>query len=204
VGVTNSALLQSNLVTATYFKGFERFCNRVMNHQARLIKICWAGKEVFAPIIGDVGIDFLKDNIDISLDEFDVVVQTLPPLVQDRQKLEQIVMAAIQSGSLELVDALDIMLEPDTRAAVRKLKRKMTIRKMMEMQQQQQQQQHEQQLQQQQAQAQQQQQQQGLQSAEELQGQKLQSQQQNTLISGRVKLNQEKIKLLGQQQKQAA
>lgn len=196
VGVTNSALLQSNLVTATYFKGFERFCSRIFNHQARLIKLCWANKEVFAPIIGDTGIDFLKDNIDISLDEFDVIVQSLPPLVQDRQKLENIVMAAIQSGSLELVDALDILLEPDTRAAVRKLKRKMAIRKMMEMQSQQQEQQNQQQLQEQQAEAQAQQQEQQLRSAEELQGQKLAATQQNTLISGRVKLNQEKLKLL--------
>jgi hypothetical protein len=125
-----------------------------------------------------------------------------PPLVQDRGKVEQIVMAAIQSGSLELVDALDILLEPDTTAAVRKLKRKMTIRKMVEMQQAQEQQQHEAQMQQQQSEAQAAQQQQNLQSAEQLQGQKLQSQQQNTLISGRVKLSQEKIKLLGQQQKQ--
>ncbi len=204
VGVTNSALLQSNLVTATYFKGFERFCSRIMNHQARLIKICWAANEVFAPIIGDVGIDFLKDNIDISLDEFDVVVVSQPPLIQDRNKLEQIVMAAIQSGSLELVDALDILLEPDTTAAVRKLKRKMTIRKTMELQQAQQQQEHEAQMQQQQAEAQSQAQQQALSSAQQLQGQKLQSQQENTLISGRVKLNQEKIKLLGQQQKAKA
>jgi hypothetical protein len=173
-----------------------------MNHQARLVKICWAANEVFAPIIGDVGIDFLRDNIDISLDEFDVVVTSQPPLIQDRAKLEQIVMAAIQSGSLELVDALDILLEPDTTAAVRKLKRKMTIRKTLEMQQQQEQQQHDAQMQEQQSQAQAQAQQQSLQSAEQLQGQKLQSQQQNTLISGRVKLNQEKIKLLGQQQKE--
>lgn len=196
VGVMSSALMQSNLVTATYFKGFERFCTRILNYQARLVKVCWANKEVFAPIIGDVGIDFLRDNIDISLDEFDVIVQSLPPLVQDRQKLEQIVMAAIQSGSLELVDALDILLEPDTRAAVRKLKRKMAIRKTMEMQQQQAEQQHEQQMQQQQAQSQSQNTQQQLMSAEELQGQKEAAQTQRTMLTGRVKLNEKKLDLM--------
>lgn len=196
VGVMNSAVLQSNIVTATYFKGFERFCSRVLNHQARLVKLCWANKEVFAPIIGDAGIDFLRDNIDISLDEFDVVVQSSPPLVQDRQKLESIVMAAIQSGSLELVDALDIMIEPDTRNAIRKLKRKMAIRKVLEMQQEQQQLQNQQQIQQQQSQSQEAMQQQQLQSAMALQQQKENNQTKNTLISGRVRLNEAKIKTL--------
>src|SRR5690606_30533297 len=113
VGVTEAALYQSNMITAPYFKGFERFCSRVLNHLAKLVKIAWADKEKFAPIIGDVGIDFLRDNIDISLDEFDVEVRTLPPSNVDRQTLTQWVGMAIQSGELPLSDALAIMLEPD-------------------------------------------------------------------------------------------
>lgn len=133
VGVTTASIFQSNLITAPFFKGFERFCSRVLNHQAQLVKIAFAEKEVFAPIIGDVGVDFLKDNTDISLDQFDVVVQSLPPLTLDRQKLEEMLMIAVQSDPTMIDDALEIMLEPDTTVAVTKFKRKRLQRKRLEM-----------------------------------------------------------------------
>jgi hypothetical protein len=138
VGVTNAALFQSNLITAPYFKGFERFCTRVLNHQAKLVKVAWAGKEVFAPIIGDVGVDFLKDNIDISLDEFDVVVLSLPPVSIDRQKLEEMISLAVQNGELPIADALGVILEQDMTVAVRKLQRKLLNRQRFQYQQEQQ------------------------------------------------------------------
>src|SRR5690606_10571715 len=98
LGVTQAALIQSNLITAPYFRGFERFCSRVLNHQAKLIKIVFPkSPEMFAPIIGDTGIDFLKEHIDLDLDEFGVYVESLPPQFMDRQKLEQMMMIALQS-----------------------------------------------------------------------------------------------------------
>jgi len=196
VGVTQSALLQSNLITAPYFKGFERLCSRTHNYQAKLVKIAWAGKEKFAPIIGDVGVDFLRDNIDLELDDFDCWIVSQPPLLLDRQKLENIISIAIQSQAIELADALAILIEPDTKTAVRKLQRKLAIRKMLEAQQQQAQQQAEQDQQQQQLQAQAQNQQAALQSAEQLQQMKNDSNREKTLITSRTKLNQAKIDLL--------
>ncbi len=196
VGVTQSALLQSNLITAPYFKGFERLCSRTHNYQAKLVKIAWAGKEKFAPIIGDVGIDFLKDNLDLELDDFDCWIVSQPPLLLDRQKLESIVNIALQSQGIELADALAILIEPDTKVAVRKLQRKLALRKMLEAQQQQSQQQAEQQQQESEQQSQAQMQQQQLQNALQLQGQKDQSNREKTLITSRTKLAQSKIDLL--------
>ncbi len=134
--VTQSALYQSNLVTAPLFRGFERFCSRVMNHQAKLVKIAWAGKEVFAPIIGDSGIDFLKENVDLDLDTF-VVIESLPPTQITRQKLEAMLNIAIQSDPSFVDDALDILIDSDLTSAVRKFKKKRALRKMYQEQQQQ-------------------------------------------------------------------
>lgn len=131
-GVTQLAVAGSNAVTKTYFLGFERFCSRVLNHQAKLVKIAWANREVFAPIIGDTGIDFLKDNIDLDLDEFGVFVESIPPLLRDREKLEQLVGMAVQAQQMSFVDAMAILTEPDIRVAIRKMQRKEILRQMLQ------------------------------------------------------------------------
>jgi len=196
VGVTQAALFQSNLITAPYFKGFERFCTRVLNQQAKMVKIAWAGKEVFATIIGDTGIDFLKDNIDISMDEFDVIVKSLPPLLLDRQKLEQLVGVALQSQQVTLEDALAILLEEDTKVAVRKFQRKMTLRRVSQQRQEQQQAAAEAQHQQDQITAQQNMQREQLMAQMQLQDQKSKNNLDKTLITSRTKLNDRKLQLL--------
>jgi hypothetical protein len=133
LGVTQAAVFQSNLITQPYFVGFERFCSRILTHQAKLIKISFSeDKERFAPIIGDVGVDFLRDNFDIEFEEFGVVVESLPPLIQDRTKFEQLVWLAAQSDPRFAADALNILLEPDIRVAVRKFQKRAALREMFE------------------------------------------------------------------------
>ncbi len=196
VGVQQAALMQSNLITAPYFKGFERFCSRIHNYQAKLVKIAWAGKEVFAPIIGDVGVDFLREHIDLDLDDFDCWMASLPPLINDRQKLESLVQLALQSQQVTLEDALAILLEPDTKVAVRRFNRKMALRRVMDAKQQQAQADQDQQLQQQQEQAQMQQAQMVQQGQQQLQEQKNAGNREKTLITSRTKLNTAKLDLL--------
>lgn len=195
-GTTNAALIQSSMVTASLFKGFERFWSRVFQKQAGLIKIAWAGKEKFAPIIGDVGIDFLADNIDISLDEFDVVVQCLPPSSFDRDILTRWLDFAVQSDPSFLTDAMSIMLEPDTTVAIREYQRKAKLRKRIQAQEQQAQYEAEQQAQQAQQQHEQQMQMNELQTQQAIEGDKSQKGVQKQLIGSRTKLQQEKIKAL--------
>jgi hypothetical protein len=108
----------------------------VANHQAKLVKIAWAGKEIFAPIIGNSGIDFLKENVDLDLDTF-IVVESLPPTQITRQKLEAMLNLAVQSDPSFIDDALDILIDSDLTSAVRKFKKKRALRKMYQEQQQQ-------------------------------------------------------------------
>lgn len=198
VGVTQSAVFQSNLVTTPLFNGFERFCSSVLNYQAKLIKIAWAGKERFAPIIGDTGIDFLKNNIDIDLDTY-AVVEAQAPQVIDRQKLEGMLNIVLQSDPEFIDDALQIMLEPDTKMAIRKFQKKRYLRKAEQAMQQQQQmmmQQQQMQMQQQQLMLQQQAQDKRIQGDLQLQQVKNDGSLQRTLAQGRVRLNERKLDAL--------
>lgn len=113
VGVTNSMLVQSNLSTEVYFTLFGQFFSKILNKQAGLAKIAWAGKERFAPIIGDVGINFLKEDVALDLNDYDVFINEVPPAVGDQQMLTQLVMAGLQSGSVSLLQAVKILMEKD-------------------------------------------------------------------------------------------
>jgi hypothetical protein len=123
VGVTQSALVQSSISTAVYFKLFSHFFTKILNYQAGLVKIAWAGKERFAPIIGDIGVNFLQHNVDIDLQDYGVFVKEVPPLLAERQLFQQFIMGALQAGQLRFVDAVKLSMESDIKAGVRQLER---------------------------------------------------------------------------------
>jgi hypothetical protein len=196
VGVTQSALFQSNLATSSLFRLFQSFASKALNQQARLVKIAWVGKEKFAPIIGDTGVDFLEMDIELDLNDYGVFVEEVPPLIDDINVFREFIMAALQSGKLDFGDAMDLMLEKDVKIAVRRFK-KVTAKKEKEQMIQEQQMQ-EQQLaaQQQMAEQQAQVQQQGLSNKLELEQIRGANQAKNTLTKGRIDLGKEKISLL--------
>jgi hypothetical protein len=137
VGVTQSALLQSALSTAVYYDLYSQFCSHVLEHQAKLAKIAWAGKERFSPIIGDAGINFLQVDVDMDLHDYAVFVEEVPPMIQDQQNYQQMIIAAVQAGQLGFVQAMKLLLEKDVRVGIRQLERDQ--KKQMEQQQQQEQ-----------------------------------------------------------------
>jgi len=118
VGVTNSALLQSNLSTSMYFTLFSQMFTKAMNKQAGLAKIAWAGKERFAAIIGDTGINFLEEDIELDLNDYNVFIEEVPPAMADQQMFYQLVMAGVQSGQVPLVQAMKVLMEKDVDEAI--------------------------------------------------------------------------------------
>lgn len=197
LGVTQAAIFQSNLVTQPYFKGFERFCSRVLTHQSKLVQIAWPNKEQFAPIIGDAGVDFLREHVDIELDEYGVVVESLPPMVQDRQKFEQLVMIALQADPSFIDDAIAILLETDIDVAVRKMQRRRAIKAVIQQKMAEQEAQRDRQLEERiQAMETQRQEQQNA-ADQQLQDSKNKTNRENTLISSRTKLREAGLGLLG-------
>lgn len=135
VGVTRSALLQSSLTTAPFFKLFDEFSSKVWNTQAKLVKIAWAEKERFSPIIGDVGVDFLKNDIDLDLNDYGVFIQVTPKLVDDIQSFQSILMAGLQSGQVSLEDTLTLLLETDVVSGIRRFEKIMAEKRQEEKQQ---------------------------------------------------------------------
>lgn len=123
VGVTQSALFQSNLMTKTRFDLFEYALSEGLNHQAGLVKIAWENKEVFSPIIGDIGYNFINQSTDIELDDYGVFIELVPQSINDLQNFQQIVMAALQAGQLTFVDALKLLKEKQIIPAIRKFER---------------------------------------------------------------------------------
>lgn len=118
VGVTNSALVQSSLSTHMYFTLFSQLFTKAVNKQAGLAKIAWAGKERFSPIIGDTGINFLEEDIELDLNDYNVFIEEVPPVLADQQMFYQLVMAGVQSGQLGFVAALKLLMEKDLDEAV--------------------------------------------------------------------------------------
>jgi hypothetical protein len=123
--VTQSALLASSTITEPYFKFFNYFASGVWSNIGRLTKIAWEGKERFAPIIGDAGVDFLKEDIDLSLDDYGIFIEETPRMVDDINSFQQIVMMALQTQAIPFDVAMRLLMEKDVVAAVRKLEKEM-------------------------------------------------------------------------------
>lgn len=193
-----SALTQSNLITAPYYNGFMRFNERVLNQQAKLAGIVFANSpELFAPIIGDTGVDFLREHLDMELQEYGAFVSAMPPMFQDRKYLEQALNIVLQASPEFVNDYLAIMTEPDLSVAIRKFQKKTALKKVFEQQQMAAQQEREDALQQQIAALEQQVQQAQIDAGITETQMKNESQERRSLQSGQVKLADTKIKVLG-------
>jgi hypothetical protein len=125
VGVTQSAITQSSLQTEPYFRMFDDMIGRVLTNEAALVKLAWANKERFSPIIGDVGIDFLQEDIELDLDDYGVFIEATPKILKDKGMLEQLVISALQSGQIDFLNGLKILKEEDITVAIRQFERAM-------------------------------------------------------------------------------
>ncbi len=123
VGVTRSSLFQSNLATKTLFSSFDRFNTRIYEHKAGLVKVAWAGNERFSAVIGDAGIDFLSDNVDVDLDDYAVFIDVLPPAFDDAENFQFIVTSALQAGQIDFVNAMKLLREKDITLALKRLEK---------------------------------------------------------------------------------
>lgn len=126
VGVTQSAIMSSQMSTEPMFAAFNSFSENVMNDVAGLVKISYGeDKDIFAPIIGDAGVDFINNDVDLHLQDYGVFIDVTPPMLNEVQKFDQMLTAAIQTQSITMSDALDFIREStnDIDYAIRKLKR---------------------------------------------------------------------------------
>ena len=85
-------------------------------------------EERFAPIIGDAGVDFIKEDIDLALDDYGVFIEETPRLIDDLNSFQSIVMAGLQAGQIRFDDAMKLMMEKDVVSGVRRLEKIMRKR----------------------------------------------------------------------------
>lgn len=124
VGVTQSALYQSTLATQTLMDIFEMASTKVLDLSARYIKLLWPEeKERYAPIIGQAGVNFLEQDIELDLQDYAVFIESLPKVFDDESTYQQMLQFGIQSGTIDLIEAFELSLEKNPREGLLKLKR---------------------------------------------------------------------------------
>jgi len=123
LGVTQTALMQSAMSTRTVDDLFMMLNEQVLNYLAGLVKLSFAGNDRYAPIIGDAGVDFLEDTMDLELDDFGVFMEEIPPILDDLQSFRGIVETALSSGQISFVDAARLLTEKDITVAIERLER---------------------------------------------------------------------------------
>jgi len=123
LGVTQTALMQSSMSTRTVDDIFNMLNEQVLNYQAGLVKLSFAGNERYSPIIGDDGVDLLEDIMDLELDDFGIFLEEVPPILDDLQSFRAIVEAALSSGGLTFPQAARLLIEKDIVVAVERLER---------------------------------------------------------------------------------
>jgi len=121
VGVTEANLFQSNMTTEQYYELFREWESRMFQAQADLIKVTWAQqRDKFAPIIGDLGIDFLTLDQDVDLTDYAIFAKSMPLILEDKQMLHNLTQMALQAGAIDFSDALTLLTENDSKIGIRK------------------------------------------------------------------------------------
>ena len=117
-GVTELALSQSNTITRYLYRGFFEFESRLLTYHCQHIKMSWIyNPERFTPIIGDFYFEFLKQDVDITMDTHAATVKADDISFET---LKGYLMLAVQANALPLDEALrlEVMGSSDVREAV--------------------------------------------------------------------------------------
>lgn len=128
-GVTELALSQSSTITRYLYKGFFSFESKLLTYHCQHIKMVWITyPEKYTPVIGDFYFDFLKQDVDITMDTHAARVE---PDELSFETLQSYLMMAVQANALPLDEALEIQIKGvnDVRGAVDEYIKKMQERR---------------------------------------------------------------------------
>jgi hypothetical protein len=121
VGVVQQNQLQSSFMTEQYYDLFFQWEERMLQSHADLIKMTWGeDREKFAPIMGELGLNWIDQDLDADLDDYAVFIKSNPPLYEDRNLLHEMTMNALQSGGIGMEDAVILLSEKDYKIGIRK------------------------------------------------------------------------------------
>lgn len=108
-GVTELALSQSSSITRYLYKGFFSFESKLLTYHCQHIKMTWiTNPEKYTPVIGDFYFDFLKQDVDITMDTHAARVE---PDELSFETLQSYLMMAVQANALPLDEALELQIK---------------------------------------------------------------------------------------------
>lgn len=102
VGVNERGVMQSSLITLPLFEAHYKFVGKVLNRLAALMKIAYAGEDRMANLFGDAGMELIKFDESISLDEVSVYVENSGKEIQDKNNMHNLLQQAVASGQGDL------------------------------------------------------------------------------------------------------
>ena len=109
VGNVQRTVMQSNLVTESWFFQHSEVKKRVMEKVCNLMKLSWVGGKRAGYILGDGGYKLLEINPDIALNDYGIYVNEGAKDDAVKQAITQLSQAALQGGNIGLLDVIKIL-----------------------------------------------------------------------------------------------
>ena len=113
VGNVQRAVTQSSISTGGWFYSHNEVKKKVFDKLANLMKMSWAGGKKAAYVLGDAGYKMLNVLPDVALNDYGIFLGDAGKDDALKQSVQQMSQAALQSGSITLLDALKV-LKADT------------------------------------------------------------------------------------------
>jgi len=109
VGNVQRTVMQSNLVTENWFFQHSEVKKRVVERVCGLMKICWAQGKRLGYVLGDGAFKLLDILPDIALNDYGVYINQGAKDDAIKQAITQLSQAALQSGSITLLDVIKVL-----------------------------------------------------------------------------------------------
>lgn len=113
VGNVQRSVAQSAISTGGWIYAHTEVKRRVLERLANLMKLAWAGGKKAAFIFGDAGYKFLNILPDVALNDYGIFIGDAGKDDALKHQVQQLSHAALQSGSINLLDTLKV-LKADT------------------------------------------------------------------------------------------
>ena len=135
VGNVQRSVVQSSLSTKGWFFQHGEVKKMVFSRLCNLMKIAWVGGKKAGYVLGDGGYKFLNVLPDISLNDYGVFLGDSGKDDSLRQVVQQMSQAALQQGSLTMLDAIKVLKSESLAEAETVLEKGLaTMKKMAEQQ----------------------------------------------------------------------
>jgi len=137
VGNVQRSVQQSALSTESWFYLHNQVKKRVLERAANLMKVCWAGGTKAATILGDGAYKIL--NVlpgQIPMNDYGLFLGDSAKEMNDKQIVNQIAQAAMQSGQAGLLDVLKVLKADTVTEAETTLEKAMAVMQQQSQQQQ--------------------------------------------------------------------